>query len=120
MPIYRLICDTCGEEQDIYRSVARMNEDLPQCCGELMHRKICAPAVIADIAPYQAMGIDVATGTAPMITSRSSHREYLKRNGYVEVGNEMPDTSKREVKGDFNVRQELKKAVQEVLPKYKN
>lgn len=38
--------------------------------------------VIPDIKPYQSM-ID---GT--MITSRSQHREHLKANGCVEVGNE--------------------------------
>ena len=45
---------------------------------------------IRDIEPYQAMGIDIATGKAPIIGSRSYHREYLKRNNYTEIGNEMP------------------------------
>ena len=35
--------------------------------------------IISDIQPYQAMGVDVATGTAPMITSRSHHREFIRR-----------------------------------------
>jgi len=94
-----------------------MNNDLPVCCGVTMRRKICAPMVVADIQPYQAMGVDAASGKAPVITSRSQHREYLKRNGYVEVGNEMPKQSS-EIKGDFNNRAELREAVREVLPKY--
>ena len=117
MPIYTMLCDECGAEQDIFRSVARIDADLPQCHG-VMRRKVCAPMVIADIQPYQAMGVDVATGDAPMITSRSKHRDYLKRNGYVELGNDMPDMSKRELKGDFNVRAELAQAVKEVLPRH--
>ena len=117
MPIYALQCPSCGHTEDIFRTVARMDEDLPICCGETMQRRICAPMVIADIQPYQAMAVDVATGKPPVITSRSQHRDFLKRNGYVEVGNEMPkrDTT---IKGDFNVREELRSAVREVLPKY--
>lgn len=118
MPIYAMLCDTCGHEEDIYRSVARIDEDLPACCGLTMHRKLCAPMVIADIQPYQSMGIDVATGKAPVITSRSAHRDYLKRNNYVEVGNEMPSMAKRKVEGDFNVRKELAEVTKQVLPKY--
>lgn len=41
-----------------------------------------------DIEPYQAVAVDVATGKPPRIGSRSEHREFLKRNGYLEVGNE--------------------------------
>ena len=115
--MYRIKCDTCSREEDIFRSLANM-EDLPECCGIRTHRMICAPMVIADIQPYQAMGVDVATGKAPMITSRSTHRQYLKRNNYVEVGNEMPDMRQRKVEGDFNVRAELARAVKEVIPKY--
>ena len=118
MPIYALMCDSCGSEQDIYRSIAKIDESLPSCCGETMRRRICAPLVIADIAPYQAMAVDVATGKAPVISSRSRHKEFLRRNDYVEVGNEMPDMSKRKQEGDYNVRSELREAVREVLPKY--
>ena len=49
------------------------------------------PAVISDIQGYRAMGADVACdGKRPFITSRSEHRAYLRRNGYVETGNETP------------------------------
>ncbi len=49
------------------------------------------PALISDIEGYRAMGADVACGgKRPFITSRSQHRAYLKRNGYVETGNETP------------------------------
>lgn len=116
MPIYLMHCDTCGKHEDIYRSIAKMNDDLPVCCAETMRRKIVAPMVFGDIQPYQAMGKDVATGKLPVIQSRSEHRAYLKRNNYVEVGNEMPKM-RSEVRGDFNVRKELTQAVQQVLSK---
>jgi hypothetical protein len=38
-----------------------------------------------DIEPYKAMGGDMA---GKYIGSRSTHREYLKRNNFIEVGNE--------------------------------
>lgn len=38
-----------------------------------------------DIEPYKAIGGDMA---GQWITSRSQHREFLKRNGFIEVGNE--------------------------------
>ncbi len=49
------------------------------------------PAVISDIEPYRAMGADIASdGKRPVISTRSEHRAYLRRNGYVETGNEAP------------------------------
>ena len=40
------------------------------------------PDVLPDIAPYQSMI------TGEVITSRSKHREHLRRHGMVEVGND--------------------------------
>jgi len=50
--------------------------------------------IIKDIEPYRAVAVDVATGKAPVIGSRSEHRQFLHRNGYVEVGNETPKPRK--------------------------
>lgn len=41
--------------------------------------------IIPDIKPYKAVAGDMA---GKWITSRSQHREFLKRNGFQEVGNE--------------------------------
>jgi hypothetical protein len=43
-----------------------------------------APNIWPDIKPYQAVGPDAGT----WITSRSHHRNYLKRHNLIEVGNE--------------------------------
>lgn len=67
--------------------------------GEGSNRETPAPSgksayVIGDIAPYRAAGSDIAAGgKRPVIGGRRQHREFLKRNGYVEVGNErrMPE-----------------------------
>lgn len=44
--------------------------------------------IIKDISPYQAVAIDKRTGKAPKIGSRREHKEFLRANGYREVGNE--------------------------------
>lgn len=94
MPLYAFRCPTCDAETEEFRSLANFNREGPFCdtphCYTEMTRVIVAPRVMSDIEPYQAMGMDVATGKAPMISSRSQHREYLKRNGYVEVGTDRP------------------------------
>lgn len=114
MPLYRLICDTCANEQDVFRKVAQMDDLLPVCCDAAMRRKVCAPFVQGDQAPYQAVAVDVATGSAPRIDGRAQHREFLRRNGYHEVGNDIPK-ARTEVQGDFNVRRELTEAARAVL-----
>ena len=43
--------------------------------------------IMPDIKPYQSM----ADGT--MVGSRSTHREMLKRNGCIEVGDQAPTTA---------------------------
>lgn len=54
-----------------------------------------APAVISDMEEYRAIGIK----GAPMITSRSQHRQVLRENNMVEVGNMPMDQAKK----TFNV-----------------
>lgn len=115
MPMYRLICDTCEREEDVYRRIAQMDDLLPLCCDVSMRRKVCAPFVQGDTAGYQAVAIDHKTGRAPRIEGRAQHREFLRRNGYVEVGNEKLPPPPAEVRGDFNVRRELAEATRSVL-----
>jgi hypothetical protein len=81
MPIYRIRCDHCGAENDLFRTFKTYN-DLPDCCGEPMHRVPCAALVANDINPYRSM-ID-----GSIINSRSRHREHLRDHGCIEVGNE--------------------------------
>jgi|SRR6478752_6327879 len=98
MPMYRIGCDSCGAEKDIFRSLSQYN-DLPNCCDEPMTRRVCAPAVLADINPYRSMA------TGEMITGRRQHREHLKNHGLIEVGNEVnsskPSPQRRDIKNDI-------------------
>ena len=67
--------------------------------------------IIKDIDPYKAVAVDIATDKAPAIGSRREHREFLKRNGYHEVGNEKIG---RKQQTYTPVRDDLRRAVQEV------
>lgn len=87
MPIYAVHCNQCGKDEDIYRTVANYN-DLPDCCGHRMERRICAPQVLNDIDPY------ISQIDGSLITSRSQHREHLKAHGCIEVGNEKMEPRK--------------------------
>lgn len=115
MPIYAMKCPTCGAGRDIYRRIAEMDHDLPTCCGAPMERAVTAPYVAADLPAYQAVAVDKATGKMPMIEGRVQHREFLKRNGYIEVGNEKLPDKPRELQGDFNVKPQLIEATKQVL-----
>lgn len=50
--------------------------------GEKRSETVSCPMVMRDLAPYKNM-VD-----GQMITSRSEHRELLKRHNLIEVGNE--------------------------------
>lgn len=49
-----------------------------------------------DIEPYSTVAADKQTKKREYITSRKQHREFLKRNGYEEMGSEKfkPDKKK--------------------------
>ena len=112
MPIYEVKCKTCGGVEEIFRKIADREKDLPDCCGHRMHNILSASMVNEDIKPYRAMAVDKKSGELPYITSRKAHKEFLKRNGYVE----MPDMpKKREVRGDFDCKNELIQATKKVL-----
>lgn len=113
MPLYGIKCDGCGHEEDIFRSLDQFNEPLPFHCFHEMRRVLCAPRVMSDIEPYQAVASDIATGKPPHISSRSQHREFLKRNGYVELGNEMPKSRKAPEPDRMEIGRTIKRVMDE-------
>lgn len=56
-----------------------------------------APMVISDIEPYRPAAADKHNGIRPVIGGRRQHREFLQRNGYVEVGNDKLTTRREEL-----------------------
>ena len=68
--------------------------------------KPAGPQIMRDIEGYKTVAGDIANdGKRIHIGSRSRHREFLRDNGYVEVGN---DYDKRQV-DDCQPRQESRK-----------
>lgn len=44
--------------------------------------------IIKDIDPYKPIAGDIALGgQTPTIMSRREHKEFMRRNGYIEIGN---------------------------------
>lgn len=44
--------------------------------------------IIKDIEPYKPVAADKHTGQRPIIGGRRQHREFLRDNGYMEIGND--------------------------------
>ena len=82
------------------------------CRGHFQQSTGYGLQIIKDIEPYNAVAVDVATGKPPLIGGRAQHREFLKRNGYIEVGNE-----KQTQKPEYAklTRNEIKRAYEEVV-----
>jgi putative FmdB family regulatory protein len=101
MPIYAHACPKCGASRDVYRAIKDI-ENAPDCpkCGTRMVRQISAAMVIGDMQPYMTVAADKETGKRQFITSRSKHREFLKKNGYEELGNEKFTPSEPKEKTD--------------------
>lgn len=60
--------------------------------GFIPQSEPAAPQIMPDIAPYKSMI------TGEVITSRSVHREHLKRHDCIEVGNETDHMVKNRIR----------------------
>jgi putative FmdB family regulatory protein len=115
MPVYEWECPSCGQERDVVAPVSQCYDPQTCECGAAMNKVIkSAPYGTPDITPYVAVTGDMA---GKPITSRREHREFLKRNRLVELGNDIPkDTSKIRTRPDRKeIRKELRKVVPDVL-----
>lgn len=116
MPFYVYECPHCGEGAEAVLPVADRHTGAPECHGHM--KLVIQPAMVTpDIQPYRAMGGDKA---GQFITSRREHREFLKRNRLIEVGNEPIKPIKnnfRPAKGA--IREELRRVVPQVLQKHR-
>lgn len=106
MPIYTIRCDHCESQEDVFRSLAQM-DDLPDCCGESMHRVMCAPMVVTDYAPYQSMV------TGEMIEGRAAHKEHLRRHNVVEAADMKPTPKPQTLPG--GLKEKVAQAVYQKL-----
>ncbi len=116
MPMYTCKCVTCHEQVTIFRPLSDFG-NWPEHCGAKMQLVRGKVHIIKDIEPYKAVAHDTRTGHVPVIKSRADHREYLKANGYEEVGNEKPKPqgeASRNLKGQ---RSDVLRAFKQILGK---
>ena len=85
MPTYEAQCPTCTKVH-LYVATIEQRNDTPQCCGVATDKILSATRVTVDIQPYMTVAYDKETGKPEYITSRSAHRDFVKRNGYEEIG----------------------------------
>jgi hypothetical protein len=69
--------------------------------------------VIRDIDPYRSAAAEKHTGKRPIIGGRRQHREFLKRNGYVEMGSETPRNNLQYGPRPGDVARDIKRALGE-------
>lgn len=110
MPTYTMKC-TCGHTQDIVRSIAKMDEDLPVHCDQTMRRVISAPMVRSDEQVIRSM-VD-----GKIYTSRGRYRQHLKDNGMIEMGNDAP-TKIPPLKPPPGLKETIIRQVYEKLPNH--
>ena len=84
-------CKVCGDFHSL-------DEPWPDACWQHYSRKTVAnTGIIKDLEPYKAVAIDKATGQKPTIGGRRQHREFLRNNGYMEIGNEFVKPQREEL-----------------------
>lgn len=116
MPLYQYRCTACDQTAERFTTVNERHIDAPLCHGR-MQLEIMPTMVMPDIAPYKAVAGDKA---GQYITSRAEHREFLKRNRFVEIGNEPVKpiiNNTRPKKGE--VAAELKRVIPQVIAKHR-
>jgi hypothetical protein len=68
--------------------------------------------IIRDIEPYKTVAADT-NGKRVVVGGRRQHREFLNRNGYVEMGNEQPRNRLQYGPGPGEVAREIKRVLGE-------
>jgi len=97
-------CKVCPAWHDL-------DEPWPEACGGHF-RPVAGIQIIKDIEPYRAIATDV-DGKRPAIMGRRQHREFLQRNGYREVGNDVPMKPK-EAQYDLATQRDVKQAIDQL------
>lgn len=87
-PVYEWKCQKCQKVHEVYRALKDYQLGV-DCCGKPTQRYFQGSyQVTPDIEPYMTVAADKQTQKRVYISSRREHRDFLRRNGYVEIGNE--------------------------------
>jgi hypothetical protein len=99
-------CKVCKDWHDLDKS-------WPEAClNHFASNRSSGPQIIKDIDPYKTVAADV-NGKQVRIAGRRQHREFLARNNYREVGNDIP-IQPRETRGDFASGADVKRAIDQL------
>lgn len=82
MPTYAWRCNSCGREFEIWSKIAERDEP-QQHCAVPATRILNAPMVAPLFEAYRSVGRG-----RPWIRTKQEHKDYLRREGYEEVGND--------------------------------
>ncbi|MGN6124703.1 MAG: zinc ribbon domain-containing protein [Sphingomonas oligoaromativorans] len=106
MPLYDYQCaaEGCGLVTEEFRRYEHRDDPKDCTCGGAMRRVFLPPQVMRDITEYTSP-ID---GTR--ITTRSQHRDHMKRHGVIEMGNDKPKPHQQQSSRPW-VREELRTQV---------
>lgn len=85
---------------------------VPKRIAAPRHTADAAPMVIGDLEPYRSVAADKDTGKRAVIGGRRQHREFLQRNGYVEIGNEYVAPSREQLSQADRIA-DIKRALRE-------
>lgn len=111
MPTYVFKCPACGHD---FERILRLAEyDSPQQCPQcaaIAERRVCAPAVRGDYAPYNC------PVTGKPIEGRRAHEENLKRHGcrILEPG-EVSESSRRRAAEDASLEAAVEATTESLL-----
>ena len=105
MPLYDYSCASCGAVREEFRRSGDRHDKLACPCGGEAEYCFAPPRVQSDIEGYQSM----ADGS--WISSRSQHRDHLKRHGCIEVGNERSPMKREVTVPRASIREEIKRTV---------
>lgn len=105
------------EEFEAAGGRAATDEAMMAACARFEARDPACPEnigmqIIKDIEPYRAVASDVKLGDKPVISGRAQHREFLRRNGYIEVGNSFVPNERHEL-GKADRISDIKRAMGE-------
>lgn len=86
-----------------------LDEPWPRNC--MVKASISGIQIIKDIEPYMPVGADT-DGQIHAVMGRRQHREFLRRNNYVEVGNEFKGPSRPTL--EHASKSDIKNAIDQV------
>lgn len=98
MAIYTYWCRECGSQAEVYQSISAYSiaPDVPICsCHKPMERRITAPMLALDIAPWAAYQSPI---DGEIIDSKSKRNEHMARHGVVMFDEIAPDIERNKAR----------------------